>query len=41
VGILTVAGCITYGMYGYVSWRAIKSDRPRPGAIIQPSDPTG
>jgi O-antigen/teichoic acid export membrane protein len=30
--MLTVAGCTTYLLYGYISWRAIVSPRPRPGA---------
>jgi O-antigen/teichoic acid export membrane protein len=29
--MLSVAGCVTYMLYGYISWRAINSSRPRPG----------
>jgi O-antigen/teichoic acid export membrane protein len=34
--LLSIAGCTTYSIYGYISWRAIVSDRPRRGA-----DPPG
>jgi O-antigen/teichoic acid export membrane protein len=36
--MLSVVGCVTYGLYGYISWRAIVSDRPRPGVTQSGSD---
>lgn len=37
VATVSVAGCLTYSLYGLISWRAIVKHRPRP----QPAIPSG